>query len=110
MVSDLGYLLAMEAHGRQGIMEIRVMDPVVLWQLHGLLGPLFQIMKFCIRHSTVCIAACSFQLILPMAHDSLRCPSKHTALPAVAALQAGACLSTYQKRLLPRPDVLASAA
>lgn len=39
-VSYLGYLLAMEAHGCQGIVQVCVVNPVVRWQLHGLLSPL----------------------------------------------------------------------
>ena len=59
-VIDLRDLLAMEAHGRQGIVEVRVVDSVILWQLHGLLGPLLQILNLCVCVGTVCTASTAF--------------------------------------------------
>ena len=52
--TDLGYLLAVEAHGRQGIVQISVVDSVLLRQLHRLLSPLLQILDLCVCQGAVC--------------------------------------------------------
>ena len=50
----------MEAHGSQGVVKICEVNSVILWQLHGLLGTLLQILNLCVYVGTVCIASAAF--------------------------------------------------